>query len=278
MGADDAAHIADDHILDTVLFLQDLLQSLGILQAIAVGDGNGIQVDAGLTQLLGQVFHGSLTAADLVHGDQVTFVIHMDDGLDAQHAAEESSGGADAAAPLQMVQIVHGEPVREAHLVVFHPLGQIVQAHALGPLVAGMPHQKTLAQGGAEGVHHADGTVGIVLHHFLGSDDSRLVGGADTGVKSQAQNVFAGIQDGLHDADPAVGVDGGGGGHFAAAHAVIEILQISRIVQVVQQFALEQDGQRGIGNTQVLVLLIGKVAAGIGNDAVVHMDNTPVKF
>ncbi|MPM97258.1 hypothetical protein SDC9_144431 [bioreactor metagenome] len=53
----------------------------------------------------------------LADGNEMPLVVHVHHGLDGQHRAKQGGGGADAAAPLQVVQIVHREPV--AHMVFF---------------------------------------------------------------------------------------------------------------------------------------------------------------
>ena len=61
----------------------------------------------------------------------------MHDGLDGQHGAEQGGGGVDPAAPLQVVQIVHREPVAEMEAVVGDPLGKLVQREPFLPLFGG---------------------------------------------------------------------------------------------------------------------------------------------
>ena len=65
MGADDCAHIVDHNVLDTVLFLCQLFQILGILDAVAVADEDGVVFTGktGLTQLLCQSLDRGLSAS-----------------------------------------------------------------------------------------------------------------------------------------------------------------------------------------------------------------------
>ena len=129
-------------------------------------------------EALHQLLHGSLPAPHLADGHQTAFMIDMDHGLDAQHAAHEGSGRADPAAPLQVIQIIDGDLVADVVFHFFHPGGQRFQAQALVPFPAGIVDQQTLAQGGTEGIYNDDPPLGIFFHQILRGNDGALVRGA----------------------------------------------------------------------------------------------------
>ena len=120
---------------------------------------------------------------------QVAVVVHIDDGLDVQHGTDDGGGGADAAAALQVAQVVHGDPVADVQLVLLHPGGQLFDGHAGIALVGSVPDQQTLTQSGAEGVDHVDGALGILFLQFVCGDHRGLMGGAQGGSKGQAEDI-----------------------------------------------------------------------------------------
>ena len=102
MSTDDGAHIAGGDLSDIVLLLEQSFQGSDILGAIAMTDENSIKISGGLAELLHQIVQGSLSAADFGTVDEMTVVVHVDDGLYIQHGANQCSGSTDAASPLQM--------------------------------------------------------------------------------------------------------------------------------------------------------------------------------
>lgn len=57
-----------------------------------------------------------------------------------------------AAAPFEVVEIVHGEPMGHTGAVLHHPGSQRLQGQALQPFLRRVVNQQALADGGAQGV------------------------------------------------------------------------------------------------------------------------------
>ena len=210
MGADDRPHIIDVHFLYAVSLLQKVRQVLGILRAVAVGDEHDRVVVAPgqLPHLFGQGLDGCLPAPDLAHTDQMTLVVHMEDGLDGQHGSHYRGGGADAAAPLQIHQVIDGKPVAQMQPVFLQPPGQRFHGHTGIPLFRGMKSKQPLTQGGAQAVYHQDFPVRIALLQLLRGNDRGLIGGGQAGRKGQHQHILAALQKGHYGILPLLGVDG----------------------------------------------------------------------
>ena len=192
----------------------------------------------------------------------------MQHGLDVQHGTQHGGGCADTAAPLQIHQVIHGEPVGGTGLGFLGPGGQLLQGQAGIPLLAYMPHQQALTQGSAAGIHHADLALGILLHQIVGGDDGGLVGSGQAGRKCQHQGILAGGQYGLDEPGPIVGVDGRGGGHFAGAHGIIQGFDLGIGHAVRTGLTAEIHDQRNCADLQLLQHGGGQVAGGIGNDLI----------
>ena len=102
VGADDRTYIANNYILNTVLFLQLACHILSVFDAIAMGDKANIVSagDTGLSNLLTQSVQRGLSAPGGGDLYQMAFVIHVHHRLDLQHGAHQRGGCADTAAPL----------------------------------------------------------------------------------------------------------------------------------------------------------------------------------
>ena len=271
MGADDRPHIIDVHLFYAAPLLQKVRQVPGILRAVPVGDEHDRVVVAPgqLPRLFGQGLDGCLPAPDLAHRDQPALVVHMEDGLDGQHGAHYGGGGADTTAPLQIHQIVDGKPVAQMQPVFLQPPGQILQGHAGLPLFRGMEGKQPLAQGGAQAVYHQDLPVRIAFLQLPGGNDCGLIGGGKAGRKGQRQHILAALQNGHHGVLPLLGVDGGGGRRLSGPQTVVECFQAA-VIPVGVGFPPEGDGKRQGMQTQLLIALFGKIAAGIGKNPVRH--------
>ena len=131
MGSDDTAHIAGQDLFHIgAFFTAEGFQGGGILRAVAVGDEYGFHIGAVFTELARQKLHGGLSAPALAHGGQLSLFVHNDNGLDVQHTAHKGGGGADPAAPLQVSQIVDGDPVTDMQFIFLHPAVQCINGAA----------------------------------------------------------------------------------------------------------------------------------------------------
>ena len=172
VAADHRPDVVDVDLLDAVAGLHLLGYGAGLHLAVGVADEHDLLtgLDAQLGDLVDEGLQAGLAAADLADGDQLALVGGMHDGLDGEHGAEERGAGAETAAHLQVVQVVHGEPVVDVELVVLHPLHQLLSGEALALLLDGQIEQQALAQRGGERVHHIDVGIGKLLLHVLGGD------------------------------------------------------------------------------------------------------------
>ena len=270
MGADDRSDVAGDDIFYAVFFLHQIFELDGILGAVAVGNEDGVKIGSCLAQFPCQQLHGGFPAPNLGGANQVTVVVHINDWLDVHHGAHHSSGSADAAAPFQMAQIVNGDPVADIQLMFLHPVVQGIDIQAFVPFFAGIPYKQALPQSGTEGIHHMNFAVRVGSFQLLSSDDSGLIGRGQSGGDSQDKDILSVFQCLLHMDSPTVGIDGGSGSRHALAQLVIECLDGSGFGKIAVAFALIDHGQRGAGYIQLVVLLSGKVTAGIGNNLIGH--------
>ena len=275
MAADHRPDVVDIDLLDAVTGLHLLGYGAGLHLAVGVADEHDLLagLDAQLGDLVDEGLQAGLTAADLADGDQLALVGGVHDGLNGEHGAEERGAGAETAAHLQVVQVVHGEPVVDVELVVLHPLHQLLSGEALALLLDGQIKQQALAQRGGERVHHIDVGIGELLLHVLGGDARTLVGGGEGAGEVDADDVLAGSQNGAHGLLKLAYVGGGGGGQHAAADLAVEILEAdgAAVQQVGVIVPIDVDGQGHHGQLQLLGHVVGQVAAAVGhNDIFAH--------
>ena len=278
VAADDRSDVVDVDLLDAVAGLHLLGHGAGLHLAVGVADEHDLLAgfDAQLGDLVDEGLQAGLAAAHLADGDQLALVGGVHDGLDGQHGAEERGAGTESTAHLQIVQVVHGEPVVDVELVVLHPLHQLLGGKALALLLNGQIQQQALAQGGGERVHHVDVGVGELLLHVLGGDGCALVGRGKGAGEIDADDVLTGGQDGAHGVLKIPHVGGGGGGQHTASDLAVEILKAdgAAVQQVGVVLAVNVDGQGHHCQLQLLGHVVGQVAAAVGHDDVIaHNDN-----
>ena len=208
-------------------------------------------------------------------------VVHMHDGLDGQHGAEQRRGGADTAAPLQMVQIVHGEPVADPALGLLGKGVDLLQRLAGFLLPGAEIHQQSLAQRGAQGVHHPDLRVRELALQLFGGDNGGLVGGGQGGGEGNAQNVFSALQDAPHFLFKGPHADRGGGGGLSIADPGVEVPEtdVPAVQEVVIRGAAHLQTQRQDLQAQFLRHASGQITAAVcQNHIITHVPRAPSPF
>ena len=269
VGADDGADVPDDHLRDGELLLQDLSQSLGLRGAVGVDDIAPLAFGGydHVVHLVHQVCDGLLAALDSTHSHQAALGIHVDDGLDLEQRAKDGLGSGQAAAPAELGQVAHGDPVVDLALDALAEVTDLLNGLALALLLNGQVHQQALTQGGAQGVHSKDLGLRELLLQVLDGDGTVLVGGAQSGGKGNIQDVLARLEDGAEVLLELIHVGGRGLGILPLEKALVEDMGIGALTgTVIEPLVTQLDGQRDHGQTQVGHDVLGQVAAGIGYD------------
>ena len=223
-------------------------------------------VDGGLFHLVHQCQQGGLPAPGLADGNEAALVVHVHDGFDGQHSAEQRGGGVDAAAPLQVVQVVHGKPV--AHLApgLQSEVVDLLQRAALGLFPGAEVHEQALAQRGAQGIHHQKLRLRPVFGQLLGGNNGGLIGGGQSGGEAQAQHIFPLVGGLGHSLLKNAHADGGGGGCLSGPDALIKIMEadLPAVQVVVIGGAAQLQAQGDHGQPQLLGQLRCQIAAAVG--------------
>ena len=164
-----------------------------------------------------------------------------------------------------------------------HEVCHLIQAFSRLLVLHGVVNQKPLPHGGAEGVHHPDGAVGVLGRQFLGSQDGSGIGGAEAGGEGQNQKVLPSSQNGGHEGAPALGVYGGGAGGCAGAQRFVKCLHLQAAsgvaVQKILVFRpLKLDTKGGVGDPQGSRQGGGQIAGRVGEDLIVCGHRETLRF
>ena len=187
MAADEVAHIVDLHLAAELLeaLLDQVRHGPGILHTFRLAD---IALAAVLEPALGTFLHllhdlldDPLFAGDLEAGDQAAQGVHVQQGADAQDAAEEARRLGDTAALHIEAQVRGEEPVIQAQPVLLRPGAEFVDGETFVPLVRQSVHEQAVAGGGAQGIHDVDLPLREALPADVGGVGGGIVGAGDAG-------------------------------------------------------------------------------------------------
>ena len=238
------------------------------------------RVDGGLRHALHQRQQRRPAAPGLADGNEAAFIIYVHHRLNGEHGAEQRRGGADTAAALEVVEIVHRTPVADVEAGLLRKGLYLVQTAALLLFHGAEVYQKSLPQGGAEGVHRFNARIGKFASQLLRCNDGGLVGGGEGGGKAEAENVPPGLQEGPHFILKFAHVHGGGGGQLPSAEPGVKLLKADvpsvRVVAVAFSAHFKAQGQNLYA--QLRGHFRGEVAAAIGEQHVItHGPSAPFR-
>lgn len=169
MCADDGADIRNKTDCSTVLLCQHGGKFFRLVFAVAVAEKHDIvyRVYRQLGKFVHQCCNGVFSASHLTYTDQSALVVHMDDGLDAQHIAHDRRRGADASAPLEVNEILCCDPMGDPQLQFLDIGGSFLKGCAGKLLLLCQIYQHSLSGGGRERVHCNNCTLGVLTAKLL---------------------------------------------------------------------------------------------------------------
>ena len=187
--------VADaEHRAGCAAFTQHGLQTQSIRRSISMGNANGGGlVLHQLVIFFHQRLQRPLLAAELAIQDNFALLVALQNGLDLQQGACQTGTAGDAAAAMEVFQVVH-------HKILLHLAAagagkghQFIQRFTLPGQLGRFQHHQPLAKRRAAGVdyHHPAGFV--VFGHFLTDQINAPAGAADTAGNSQIQHIVSGL-------------------------------------------------------------------------------------
>ena len=153
-----------DHLyIVAALALDGIAEVQCVFLAVTVRDEEGAVggILGGFDELVSQRIQRCLAAANGTDLNEVTFIVHVHDGLDVEHTAHKSHSGADAAAALEVNQIFYREPVSQLGEDFIGVSRGFLNGCTGILLVHNQLDEQTFTGGGAEGIDGDDLTIGI---------------------------------------------------------------------------------------------------------------------
>ena len=192
----------------------------------------------------------------------------MEHRLHLQHRTKQGRCRRQPPAPLEVVEVIHREPVADVPLLLLHEVPDILNGFAPALLLDSQIDQQALAHGGGAAVHDEDFAVRMVGEHLLGGDAGRLVGGGQARGEADAEDVPACRRQLLHRLMEHAHADGGGRPQGAAAQPGVEIVRRNiPVVRIIEIFLpVHNKGQGQDRQLQLLHHLGSKIAAAVGQD------------
>ena len=165
MRPDDHAQPGDRDVADFRVGGPDLVaDELGVGPAVGVQDvdfgARGVNLRQVVQHAVADCFQRRLAPARLLHDVERPLVGHVEHWLYAEHRAHERRRVRHAPAGLQVVQVVHGEAVRDLQLVGLAPFDDLVEAHPRFHAAHHVRHERAQAARDAAGVHDVQAPVG----------------------------------------------------------------------------------------------------------------------
>ena len=283
MAADDRADIVDQDILLKAERLFDLCcKRLRILEAVAVADEDRLIGDVAVHRFLHpleQCLERSGAPAALADEDQVTLVIDMQHRFNAQHRAEHRRRLGNAAAAVQVHQVVDREPVAQVQPVFLQPAGVVLDRHTFVAVHHRVVGQQPLAQRRRQAVHHDHLAAGIFLHEFLGALLTGCIGTAQPARKANMQHILTRGDKWLDKLLEHKRSHLHGRRRFALPQSVIKFLGGQVVVRTLF-IAGPADHKFRADNGDVVSLaeFLRQVAGGFGHDAVAHCKIHPFAY
>ena len=152
--------------------------------------------------------------------------------------------------------------------MLLHPVLDLLDGAAPLPQLGGVPHQQALAQGGAQGIHRVQLSLGVFGPQLLHGYDGGLIGSGQAGGEGQNQDVPARLEQGFQGLGVLGGVDGVGGGRVPLAQALIKSVgvHIPVVGVVVVDLAVQHKAQRDHLNVKLPDHFLPQVGGGVGEN------------
>ena len=244
MGADDRSDTGNQRNLFAVFILQDILQHLGIFNAVGVGDEDrGIRPDR-LTQLFRQLLDGLFPSVHLSHLDQVAFVIHMKHRFHVQGCTQQGCGCADPSAALQVNQVFHCKPV--AHMGYFFPecLRVFFQCHSGIPVFHGKIYEQAFTGGSGKRIDRFDLSVRILSGKPFSNLFGIFTGHAQSAGQAQVKDILSCLKNLGKCAFKSFFIDTGGFCNSSCTHGFIELINRFFMILLLRACICKKKSQR----------------------------------
>ena len=152
----------------------------------------------------------------------MSIVIYMKLGFDTGQCSYKRRSLADTSAAVEVIQIIHGKYMYQMQTIILHPLCHFFHGFALISQSHCLVDQQSLSQRSAQTVDHDDLAIGLFLHDLIRRDPHAVVSTAQSGGKSDTEDLFIFFQIFRKMSLCLLRVDLGCSRHLALSHQCIE--------------------------------------------------------
>ena len=176
----------------------------------------------------------------------------MEHRFDSCHRSHDSTQLGDPSSAVQMEQIVYGKHMTKIKFVLLQEISDFLHGFSFFFHFNRIVKQQSLAHGSTQGIHNTDRDFRIFLHQFLRGDPAAVDASAETGRKSQIQD----INPLFHIRKPAflyiLGICLRSRRHCSGAHPLIKLMRI-HLMLFIKRFSIHGTAQAHIWNLVFLV-------------------------
>lgn len=153
-------------------------------------DARGL-IQRALIEIVRQLGVGLLIPAHLAAGNDVARLVAAQDGLDAEHRADQRRRAGDAPAALEVVEIVHREELAHVGAARENAVADLLKAPARAQQLRRLEHLQALAERGGIGVDGHDFGVRIFFPQLLRRERRGVRRAADAAGHTDVEHIVA---------------------------------------------------------------------------------------
>ena len=272
MCADNRTDVLDQHVGAGELLLYQGLGALGVFNAVGVqhDDGAFFRIGSELQHLVHDEGNGLFVAADLVICREGAVRRFGNDGLKVQHGADGGSGGGDASAALEVLQVVNDEVSLGTKLVLLQPAGDLFNGLAGTVQLMSLQDQQGHGAGNPQGVHHDELPLRILFQQLFPGTVNGLQGAAELAGEGDEEQILSFFKDRLEIIHVGRFIQRGGDRNSSVAHSGEIALVIEHLTEVIKEFpSIQGVGHINDGNIVLLFQVKRQVTVAVGHKNVI---------
>ena len=212
-----------------------------------------------------QCLQRSLPSPRLSDGYQMALIVHMHNRLYAEHGAYRGGGGGNAPAPLEVIQIVNGEPVAHVQLFAFNKVPHLLYGRALFLFLRGIVCYHALAEGRGECIHSIYLSVGVLFPELARGGFAGIICGAESCGEAYIKYIFPLLEKFFHFLLESGGIHCGGLEFLSFSRQLIELLKayLPSVQPVAVIFSVRQNLKRKHLKAKLIRQFLRQVAGRI---------------
>ena len=197
----------------------------------------------------------------------MALVIHVHYRLYAEHGAYRGGGGGNAPAPLEVVQVVHGEPVAHVQLFAFNEVPHLLYGRARFLFLRGIVCYHALPEGRGKRIHGIDLSVGVLFPELARGGFAGIICGAESCGEAYIKYILPLLEKFFHFLLESSGIHCGGLEFLSFSRQLIELLKayLPSVQPVAVIFSVRHDLKRQHLKAKLIRQFLRQVAGRISH-------------